>query len=65
MLAQRIETVCGGAARNVEVHLCSANSLYIRVHAPNAAVGQQLGARILKMPELKPYQVSLEVKLTE
>jgi hypothetical protein len=63
-LKRRVEVVCGGAAKGVEVHVRSATSLLICLKAPSTAVGEQLAGKVLSLPELGPYQVDLEVKTT-
>lgn len=63
MLQQRIETCCTGLARNVQVEMRSGDSVVVRLKASNGETAQQAATRIMKLPELKPYQVSLEAQV--
>jgi hypothetical protein len=65
MLQQRIERVCTGQARDVQVVPESSNSLLVRMKVRNIATGQQVGQKVLSLPELAPYQVKLEVQIAQ
>lgn len=62
-LKQRIETACGGAARNVAVTVVSAGELQVSARVRTEADGQQVGRKILQLPELAPYRVALDVEV--
>ena len=61
-LKQRIEAVCGAAARDVQVTLRTATNLQIRFTARSDKEGEQLSTRIFQLSELGPYEVSMEVQ---
>jgi hypothetical protein len=60
-LQQRIAGVCGKSAKDVEVTTNAGKSLLIRVQATNAAEGEKLSDLIFRIPELAPYEVSLDI----
>jgi hypothetical protein len=62
-LKQRIEAVCGAAARDVEVFVRGAGSVQVRLKARSDREGEQLSTRIFQMSELGPYHVSLDVQV--
>jgi len=62
-LQQAIAKACHKASRDVEVKLLSDKQLVVRVKARSAQEGQALSSLIFQMPELGPYQVSLDIPL--
>jgi hypothetical protein len=62
MLQQRIEQAAHGAW-DVQVLPQSSNSVLVRMRVRNTSAGQQLGQRIMNLPDLKPYQVKMEVQV--
>jgi hypothetical protein len=62
-LKDRIQTACGHAGKNVEVHASSGNRLTIKVQCATREEGERLSKQILELRELAPYEVSLDVKL--
>jgi hypothetical protein len=62
MLQQRIEQAAHGAW-DVQVVPQSSNSVLVRMRVRNTSAGQQLGQRIMNLPDLKPYQVKMEVQV--
>jgi hypothetical protein len=63
-MTRAIENTCGSAAREVEVIVRSNNSLLVRFKVHSATEGERLSQQVLQMPELGPYQVNLEVKVS-
>jgi hypothetical protein len=63
-LRQQIMASCGTLAKSVEVTAESDKSLSVRVKARSVADGEKLSEKIFGMPELGPYQVSLDVQVT-
>lgn len=64
LLQQRIEMSCAGEVRDVQVIPQSSQSLLVRFKVSNAYQGQALSQKILRMKELAPYQVKLEVQVS-
>jgi osmotically-inducible protein OsmY len=62
-LKQRIEAACGTAVRDVEVVLQSATQVLVRLKARSDSEGERLSAKVFLLPELGPYQVSLDVQV--
>ncbi len=62
-LQQQVATLCGHAAREVEVHAESTTSLRIRLTVRSVDEGYKLATKILWMPEFGPYQVALDMKV--
>ncbi|HXG12286.1 MAG TPA: BON domain-containing protein [Gemmataceae bacterium] len=62
-LRSRIEAVCEGATRGVDVIIKSENSLGIRIKILRSTDAPRLSEKILNLPELAPYDVSLEVEV--
>jgi hypothetical protein len=60
-IRRRIEDLCHGYAREVEVIPEPNNHLLIRIKAFSAAAEGQIGNQVRKLPDLKPYQVTLEI----
>jgi hypothetical protein len=58
-----IEKACAGGAWDVEVVVRSAHSLKVTLKVKDTTTGARLSQKILHLPELGPYQVSLEVKI--
>jgi hypothetical protein len=61
---KQIEDVCGGAAK-VNVVARSATDLLVQLKVRSEAEADRLTGKILTMPELGPYHVELDVKMTE
>lgn len=62
-LRQRIEKVCGSEAREVEVVQQSAKSLRIQFKVARVEDGPRLSEKILRLPELAPYEVAMEIRV--
>lgn len=62
-LRGRIEAVCGKLAKDMEVKPDSPTSLQVRFKVRTAEDGERLGMKIMQMPELAPYKVSLDVQV--
>jgi hypothetical protein len=62
-MRQKIVAVFGDKVNGIEVTALSPTSLTIRLRAANASDGQRLASAVFKMPELRPYQVNLEIDL--
>jgi hypothetical protein len=62
-LKNRIALACGKAAQDVQITAMSETRVAIRVKAHNEREGEELAAKILTLPELRPYQVSLDVPI--
>jgi hypothetical protein len=60
-LRERIASACGVGAKSIEVHKIADKALNVRVMAGSISEGERLGIRILQLPELESYQVSLDV----
>jgi osmotically-inducible protein OsmY len=60
-LQQRIAGVCSKPAQDVEVTKLSEKTLLIRVKATDASEGEKLSDLIFRIPELAPYEVSLDI----
>jgi hypothetical protein len=58
---QEIASACKMDVDNVEVSALPGNKLCVRVRALSAAEAEALSARIFGLPELGPYQVSLDI----
>jgi osmotically-inducible protein OsmY len=64
-MKQSIEKICADTGRDVEVVVRSANSLLVRLKVKDSTEGARLSQKILKMQELGPYQVNLEIKVAQ
>lgn len=62
-MRQKIEATFGDQVKGVQVRAISPTSLEVRVKARDAAEGHRLSQALFKMPELRPYQVTLDVDL--
>jgi len=62
-LKQRVEAVCGKAASDVEVNVQPNKRLVVQMKARTKDEGEQLGLRIMALPELAPYQVDLAISV--
>jgi hypothetical protein len=62
-LKNRIAQACGKRTQDVEVTALSETNMSVRVKARNEREGEELAAKIFKLPELGPYQVSLDVPI--
>ena len=62
-LKQRIETVCGKAARDVEVLPSAGKDLTVRLKTRTTADGQRVSNLVLRLPELTTYRVTLDVQV--
>ncbi len=62
-LEQQIETLCGGKDRDVGVIVDSPTRLLVSIKTNNLGEVGQLADKILNLPELGPFQVSLEVQV--
>jgi hypothetical protein len=58
---QRVESACAGGATGVEVIPQSGTDLTVRLKARSKAEAQVLARRVMQIPELGPYRVTLEV----
>jgi hypothetical protein len=63
-LQQSIAKACHLPTKDVEVKLLSEKAVIVRIKARSAQEGEALSATIFQMPELGPYQVSLDIPLT-
>jgi hypothetical protein len=61
-LKKRIEAVCGGAVRNVNVAF-EGGKLTVKMELVQGARQEQIVDRVINMPELTPYQEQLELSL--
>jgi hypothetical protein len=64
-LRQQIQVTCGELASDVEVTVQSDKSLSVRVKSKSMDDGEKLSEKIFGMPELGPYQVSLDVQVVQ
>jgi hypothetical protein len=63
-LKQRVEQVCGGAARDIEILQASPTDIQVHFRVPNSDEGKRLSALIMELPELAPpCQVHLQMEL--
>ncbi len=60
-LQKHIAAACGRAAKDVEITTLPDKSLQVRIQARSAQEGDLIAAKVFQMPELAPYQVSLDV----
>ena len=56
-------TVCAGSVHDVEVFPESASSLKVKFKVRSAVEAEQVGAKIMQLPELAPYRVNLDVQV--
>lgn len=64
-LRSRITTACGGAARSVTIKFTENGSVWVGLRVKTKAIGQQLGMRVMDLPELAPFKVQMEVQITQ
>jgi hypothetical protein len=62
-LKDRIQSACGRTGKNVEVQTSPGNHLTIKVQCTTREEGERLSKQILEVPDLAPYEVSLDVKV--
>jgi hypothetical protein len=62
-LFQRIEEVGHGKVQDIRLQSKSNTECVIHVTVRNAADGQEVGKKIIRMPELTPYKVDLQVHI--
>jgi hypothetical protein len=62
-LRERIDAICGGPGKSVEIQATGEKRLMIRVQCATREEGERLSRRILQLRELAPYEVSLDIKL--
>jgi hypothetical protein len=62
-LKNYIQAACGEAATSLAVELDSGNQLHVRMKVKNDADGERIGRKILDLPHLAPYQVSLDIEV--
>jgi hypothetical protein len=62
-LKQQIVTTCGVPAKDVDVKATSAKNLEVRLKSRSISEGEKLSEKLFRMPELGPYQVSLDVQI--
>jgi hypothetical protein len=60
-LNNAITMACGNAIKDVEVVFQSSQSLRVRIKGRKTADGDRLAQTIFKLPELKPYEVDLDI----
>jgi hypothetical protein len=60
-LQQRIAAVCGKSNKDVEVTAVTETNVAVRIMAHSTLEGEEFSNRILRLPELGPCQVSLDV----
>jgi hypothetical protein len=63
LLKQRVAMACGPAGRDLEVVLRSTTHVTVDLKASNRATAQQLSRKVLQLPELEPYRVSLKIQV--
>jgi hypothetical protein len=61
MLQQRIEGLCVDKAWEVRVEPRSSSAVAIHMKVRDPMAGKELGRQIMRLPELGPYQVKMEV----
>lgn len=62
-LANRIQEIGEGKVRDLRVQGTASNSCVISLTVPSAIDGQQVGQKIINMPELVPYKVDLQIRV--
>ncbi|HLJ95017.1 MAG TPA: hypothetical protein VKU02_17710 [Gemmataceae bacterium] len=60
-LQQSIAAACGKSNKDIEVTAASETNVAVRIRARSTLEGEALSNRIFQLPELGPYQVSLDV----
>lgn len=60
-LFQRIQNLGGAKVHDIRIQSHGSNDCIIHVTVRNAADGQEVGKKIIDMPELTPYKVDLQV----
>jgi len=60
---RHIEEISKGAARGVHVECKGVDECTIRFKVHNEAEGRDIGPKVMKLPELAPYKVHLEVQV--
>ena len=64
-LLQRIHEIGGAGLQDARMHSTGRNDCVIQVTVRSRAEGQEIGQKILKMPELVPYKVDLKVEVAQ
>jgi hypothetical protein len=64
-LRARIEQACAGKGRDLEVYARGPGSLLVRVKVAKAADAELVANRISQVPELAPYRVSFEMRVSQ
>jgi hypothetical protein len=62
-LQQRVAAVCGKSVKDVDVTIGAGKKVLVRITAATSREAESLSTKIFTMPELDPYQVSLDVQL--
>jgi hypothetical protein len=63
-LKDYIRTACGGLAERLEITLHPGNRLQVHFRVKNDADVESLGRKIMDLPELAPYRVSLDITVS-
>jgi hypothetical protein len=63
-LKDYIRTACGGLAEGLEITLHPGNRLQVHFRVKNDADVESLGRKIMDLPELAPYRVSLDITVS-
>jgi hypothetical protein len=63
-LTDYIRTACGGLVEGLEITLNSGNRLQVHFRVKNDADVESIGQKIMDLPELAPYQVSLDLTVS-
>jgi len=64
LLQERVASTCGSRAE-ARVLVRSATNVLVQLKAQDAAEAERLTAALLRLPELGPYQVDVDVKLAQ
>jgi len=64
-LLQKIHDLGGVAVQDARIHCTSKNACVIQVVVRSRAEAQEIGQKVLKMPELVPYKVDLKVEVAQ
>jgi hypothetical protein len=63
-MQRSIAQACGKSMREVEVQALSDTKLVVRVKAHDNREAEQLSSKIFQLPELEPYEVSLDIPVS-